>query len=286
MIAVAKQLEGKIALITGATSGIGRVAALELAAQGAELYLVCRSQIKAEAICKYICEHTGNEQIHILHWDLASLTDVRRIANEFIVLDKPLHILLNNAGVFNLKREITVDGHELMFAVNYLAHFLLTNLLLDRLKSSAQARIVNVASDAHMLTKSLQIHDLSFEDGFKALKVYSHSKLANILFTRELASRLGNSELTVNAIHPGTVATNLGAQNGWVGLILNKLMKIFLQSPEKGARTSIYACLSPDLNGVTGQYFANCRMHEPKPWAKDDVMAQQLWNASVKLTML
>ncbi len=279
-------LSGKVCLVTGATSGIGRVAAHALADKGAELFLVCRSRAKGEHTAADILARTGNDQVTLLMGDLSSLGEVRHIAQSFLENDRPLDLLLNNAGVFNSKRKITADGHEEMFAVNHLAHFLLTNLLLDRLKASTPARIVNVASGAHMLVKGMNFEDLHYAEGFRALKVYSHSKLANMLFNRELTKRLDGRRVTVNAVDPGEVATGLGSQNGWLGAVVQMLMKLFLQSPEKGARTSIHACLSPDLDGVTGRYFRDCRERQPKPWAADDAAAERLWEISEKLTGL
>jgi len=261
------ELRNKVCMVTGASSGIGEVAAMAFADMGAELFLLCRNPGKAERTKANIITQTGNERITLLIGDLSSLTEVRQLAQSFLDREKPLHVLLNNAGVVNLKREITADGHEEMFAVNHLAHFLLTNLLLDRIKQSAPARIVNVASEAHIMVRGINFENLNFEGTFSALKVYGHSKLANILFNRELAKLVEGTGITANAIHPGTVATGLGLQNGRLGKVINVLMKVFLQSPSKGARTSVYACVSPELEGVTGRYFAACREKQPKPWA-------------------
>jgi NAD(P)-dependent dehydrogenase (short-subunit alcohol dehydrogenase family) len=279
-------LSNKVCMVTGATSGIGQVAARTLAGMGTELYLVCRNRVKGERTAADILARTGNDRVTLLLGDLSSLADVRHVAQSFLERDKPLHLLLNNAGVFNFKREITIDGYEEMFAVNHLAHFLLTNLLLDRIKASAPARIVNVASGAHMLVKGINFADLNFNADFRALKVYSHSKLANVLFNMELAKRTDASGVTANAVHPGTVATGLGLQNGWLGKLLQLIMKPFLQSSEKGAKTSIYACVSSDLDGVTGRYFEDCREEQPRSWATDDAAAQRLWEVSAKLTDL
>ena len=279
-------LSDKVCVVTGATSGIGQVAAEALAERGAELFLVCRNRAKGEATVAEIVARTGNDRIALLMGDLSSLAEVRDVAQSFLELDKPLHLLLNNAGVFNLKREVTSDGHEQMLAVNHLAHFLLTNRLLERIKASAPARIVNVSSEAHMFAKAIHFDDLNFEAGFRGMKVYGHSKLANILFTRELAKRLEGSGVTANTVHPGSAATGLGSQNGWRGRVVNLLMRLFLQSPEKGASTSIYACVSEELEGVSGRYFGSCREQQPKPWATDDAAAERLWEVSAELTDL
>ncbi|MEO9459112.1 MAG: SDR family oxidoreductase [Lentilitoribacter sp.] len=252
---------------------------------GAEVHLVCRNQSKGESIVADIIAETGNDRIRLLTGDLSSLSDVHQIAQSFLEQDRPLHVLLNNAGIFNMKRVLSAEGHEEMFAVNHLAHFLLTNLLLDRMKATKAARVVNVASGAHKLVKEINFEDLNFETGFRALKVYSHSKLANILFTIELARRLKGEDVTANAVDPGKVGTGLGSQNGWIGKMLQPLMKLTLQTPEHGAKTSTYACVSPELEGITGQYYRNCKVYAPKPWATDDVAAQQLWDVSAKLTL-
>lgn len=280
------ELENKVCMVTGATSGIGEVAAEAFAEMGAELFLVCRNQAKGEQTKSNIIQRTGNESVTLLVGDLSSLDEVRQIAHSFLDYEKPLHVLLNNAGIVNLKREVTEDGHEAMFAVNHLAHFLLTNLLLDRIRESAPARIVNVASEAHIMVKGINFEDLSHAEGFSAMKVYGHSKLANLLFNRELSKQIKGTGVTANAVHPGTVATGLGLQNGRLGKLINLLMKVFLQSPRKGARTSIYTSVSPDLEGVSGRYYAACREKQPKPWALDDAAAQRLWEDSLRLTKL
>jgi len=182
-----QDLSNKVCLITGATSGIGLASVHALAQMGAELFLVSRNPKKGERLIKEIKSQSGNEKIKLLIGDLSSLEDVRQIAQSFLQYHRPLHILLNNAGVFNFQRKLSLDGHEEMFAVNHLAHFLLTNLRLDCIKSSSPARIINVASGAHILVKNMNFTDLNFNERFRSLKVYSHSKLASILFTHELA---------------------------------------------------------------------------------------------------
>lgn len=276
-------LKGKTALITGATSGIGLASAKALAKMRAELYLIGRNAQKGEKVIQEIKSETGNENIHLIVGDLSSLIDVSKVAQTFLSYNKPLHILLNNAGIYNTSRKLTEDGYEEMFAVNHLSHFLLTNLLIERIKSSGSARIVNVASGAHMLVKKINFEDLNFDNGFKSLKVYSHSKLANILFTCELANILKASSITVNSVDPGEVGTNLGSQNGLFGKIISPLMKLFLQSPEKGAKTSIYMCSSSEVDGVSGKNFRNCKEKSPKPWATNEEIAKKLWHFSDKL---
>ncbi|TAI49786.1 SDR family oxidoreductase [Flagellimonas allohymeniacidonis] len=272
----------KVALITGATNGIGLATAKALAQMGVELFLVSRNLEKGKKVSDEIKSETGNQRLHLLMGDLSSLASVRQIAQSFLSYNRPLHILLNNAGVFNLKRRITIDGHEEMFAVNHIAHFLLTNLLLNRIKACGPSRIINVASGAHMLVNQINFADLNFEKGFRPLKVYSHSKLANLLFTHELARRLEASTVTVNSVDPGEVATGLGTQNSFLGRVISRLMKPFLQSPEKGARTSVYVCTSPNVKDISGRNFRGCKEKKPKPWATNPEASKQLWEISQK----
>ncbi|NMH88700.1 SDR family oxidoreductase [Flavivirga algicola] len=278
-----ENLRNKTALITGATSGIGLASAKALAKMGAELYLVGRNAQKGKKIVQEIKSETENQNVYLIIGNLSSLMDVKKIAQTFLNYNKPLHILLNNAGVYNTTRKLTIDGYEEMFAVNHLSHFLLTNLLLERIKSGSPARIVNVASGAHMLVKEINFDDLSFENGFKSLKVYSHSKLANILFTYELARILKNSNITVNSVDPGEVGTNLGSQNGLFGKIISPIMKLFLQTPEKGAKTSIYMCSSQEVERISGKNFRHCKEKQPKPWATNNEVAKKLWDISESL---
>ncbi len=278
-----ENLKNKIGLITGATSGIGLASAKALSKMGAELYLIGRNAQKGEKVKQEIKSETGNQNIHLIIGDLSSLMEVTKVVQTFLSYNKPLHILLNNAGIYNTSRKLSKDGYEEMFAVNHLAHFLLTNLLLERIKSSGPARIVNVASGAHMLVKKINFEDLNFDNGFKSLKVYSHSKLANVLFTCELANRLKKSNVTVNSVDPGEVGTNLGSQNGLFGKIVSPLMKLFLQTPEKGAKTSIYMCSSTEVDGISGKNFRNCKEKSPKPWATNEETAKKLWRISDKL---
>lgn len=280
-----ENLKNKIGLITGATSGIGLASAKALAKMGAELYLIGRNAQKGEKVIEEIKSESGNRNIHLIIGDLSSLSDVNKIAQVFLSYNKPLHILLNNAGVYNSSRKLTIDSYEEMFAVNHLSHFLLTKLLLERIKSSGSSRIVNVASGAHMLIKEINFDDLNFNKDFKSLKVYSHSKLANLLFTYKLAKTLKNSNVTVNSVDPGEVGTNLGSQNGLFGKIISPLMKLFLQTPEKGAKTSIYMCSSTEVEGISGKNFRNCSEKQPKPWATNEVTAKKLWDISEELIL-
>jgi NAD(P)-dependent dehydrogenase (short-subunit alcohol dehydrogenase family) len=257
---------------------------MALAQQGFHLYLMVRNTAKGEAVQQEIIRNTGNPHIELLAGDLNSLADVRHAAAEFLAKDIPLHLLINNAGVVNTTRELTRDGFEGMFGVNHLAHFLLTRLLLDKLKASAPARIINVASDAHRFVDALNFDDLQTEHSpFKAMKNYGASKLCNIYFTRILAKQLEGTQVTVNAIHPGWVGTALGANNGWLGKIATTLQKPFARSPEKGAETSVYLATSHEVEGVSGKYFYNCKEYRPSKVACDDTAAQRLWEISETL---
>lgn len=271
----------KNAFITGATHGIGKATATALAQQGFHLYLMVRNAAKGEQVKQEIIATTGNNNIELLTGDLARLDDVRRVAAEFLAKNVPLQLLVNNAGVVNTRRELTADGFEGMFGVNHLAHFVLTLLLLDKLKASAPARIVNVASDAHRFVDGLNFDDLQTEHSpFKTMKIYGASKLCNIYFTRVLAKKLEGSGVTVNAVHPGWVGTALGANNGLLGKIATTLQKPFARSPEKGAETSIYLATSPAVEGTSGHYFYNCQEYRPSKVACDDAAAERLWKIS------
>jgi retinol dehydrogenase-12 len=277
-------LRGKTVLVTGATNGIGRASARALARMGAKLFLVARDAGRAEETRAEIARETSGADVRILLADLASQAAVRRVAAEFLATGEPLHVLLNNAGVMQLSRSETIDGIETTFAVNHLAYFLLTNLLLERIRASAPARIVNVASDAHRMGGALDFDDLGAAKRFSAMGVYGRSKLANVLFTRELARRLAGSGVTVNAVHPGVVRTGLGQNNDAPILkLLTNLARPFFRSPDRGAETSVWACTAPELDGVTGRYFADCREQQPHANALDDDAARRLWNASAKL---
>jgi len=270
-------------VVTGATSGIGRATALGLAKLDSRLILVGRDAGRAEETIAAIRGATGRKDVEIVLGDFASQTDVRRVADELLARTQAIHVLVNNAGVTMLKRTTTPDGLETTFAVNHLGYFLLTGLLLPRLRAGAPARIVNVASDAHRFGK-LDLDDLQNEKGFAAMRVYGQSKTANILFTRELARRLEGTGVTVNALHPGAVATRLGRGNGPLFDLLQRAVGIFMRSPERGAETSIHLASAPELERVTGRYFVDKREKQPSPHATDDATARRLWEISEKLT--
>jgi NAD(P)-dependent dehydrogenase (short-subunit alcohol dehydrogenase family) len=277
-------MQGKHVAITGPTAGIGRHTALELAARGAELTLFCRNADKAQSIQQDCAAISGRTPTLIL-MDMANLTSVRQAADEFLALEKPLDVLLNNAGLVNTSRRQTVDGFEETLAVNHFAPFLLTGLLLPAIQQTPSARIVNVASHAHTFVRDMGFEDMQAERGYRTFREYGRSKLANILFTRSLARRLEGQDITVNCLHPGAVSTSLGHNNpGLLSKALPLLLKPFFRSPEQGAETSIYLCCSDEVAGISGEYFSNCKQAKAKPWARDDAAAEQLWQYSQECT--
>ena len=237
-------LNGKTALVTGASGGIGKATATALATMGASVYLVCRNPAKGEQTLEEIKQKAGHNRVSLIIANLAEQAQIRRAAQEFLDTGEPLHILHNNAGITNTSFIETADGIEETFAVNHLGYFLLTNLLLDRLKESAPARIVNVASNAHHFVRGMQFDDLEFRNHYKTFKVYGQSKLANLLFALALAPKLEGTDVTINSVHPCAVSTGLGMQND---VLLAKFVpaigRLFFRSPEKGAESSIYACM-------------------------------------------
>ncbi len=283
MAAPVPDLSGRVYVITGATSGIGRETALALARMGATLALVCRDRARGEETVAAIRAATGNDALSLFLADLASQAGIRRVAGELLARLPKVHVLVNNAGVVNLQHTTTVDGIETVFAVNHLAYFLLTHLLLDRLKKSAPARIVNVASDAHRIGR-IEFDDLGSERRYRAMRVYGTSKLANILFTSELARRLDGSGVTANCLHPGAVATRLGQNNGRAATFLIKVLAPFFRTPVQGAATSIYLTSSPAVARVNGKYFSNCKETRPSRAALDVTTARRLWDMSCRLT--
>ena len=282
------ELAGKVAVITGGNSGIGKETAVSLAAMGARVVIAARNQQKANAAVKEVQERTGaGDRVTTMPIDLASFTSVRSFAKSYADQYDRLDILVNNAGIVLQKRTVTEDGHETQFQVNHLGHFLLTNLLREQLVGAAPARVVNVASVAHKGAR----HGLDFDDldwahrRYRGYSVYSASKLANILFTRELARRWDSSTVTANAVHPGFVATNWGREGdlGWLWNIGMTLARPFAVSNAKGAQTSVYVASSPDVEGITGQYFIKGRVNGPSAVALDDAAASRLWEVSEQM---
>lgn len=278
-------MSGKTVLITGATNGIGLVAAQELAGKGARVILHGRSNERGNEALSAIRAAVKDAQVEFVRAELTSFAQVRALAQEVQKRTPKLDVLLNNAGAMNSSRTVTADGFETTFAVNHLAPFLLTNLLLDQIKASSPARIVTVASEAHR-GQSMNFKDLNLERGFSALRAYGQSKLANILFTRALAKRLQGSGVTANCLHPGVVRTGFGRNNdGFVGAVF-KVMGLFILSPEQGARTSIFLASDPAVEGVSGEYFSNCKKASSTRQARDDAAAERLWAMSADMTGL
>ena len=279
-------MTGKTVVITGGNSGIGFETAVGLARAGARVLVTARDRARGEAAVAAIAERSGSDAVELVVFDLASLASVRAGAAEILDRCSRLDVLVNNAGIVLSERTVTPDGLEATFAVNHLGHFLLTELLLDRLKTSAPSRVVNVASTAHKgAPRGLDFTDLQTEQRYRAMPVYSKSKLANIYFTTELARRLAGTGVTVNCLHPGTVATGYGRDGDTKGVFAFglKVIKPFVLTPERGARTSVYLASSPEVAGVSGQYFVKCRPRTPSKAARDDGAAARLWEASEKL---
>jgi NAD(P)-dependent dehydrogenase (short-subunit alcohol dehydrogenase family) len=280
-------MQGKICMVTGANSGIGKATALELARMGARVVMVCRDPNKGEAAQSEIKTKSGNDAVDLLLADLSSQQFIHQLVENFRQRYTQLHVLINNAGIFMLNRRETVDGLEMTFAVNYLAPFLLTNLLLDVLKASASARIVNVSSDSH-LEGYIKMDDLQAEKHYRSMRAYGQSKLALVMFTYELARRLQGTGVTANCLHPGFVATNIGQSGiGPVGRTVVKfIFSGFGMRPEEGAKTSVYLATSPEVEGVTGKYFAKSIPKRSAPISYDESLQRQLWEESVKLVKL
>jgi NAD(P)-dependent dehydrogenase (short-subunit alcohol dehydrogenase family) len=278
-------MSGKLVMVTGATAGIGAATARELARRGAHVVAVGRSPERIDALCEVIRKETLGAQIEGLCADLSSRADIHAMCDVFRERHGRLDVLVNNAGGLFLKRKESVDGVEMTFALNHLGYFLLTRLLLDTLIAAAPSRIVNVSSTAHTRA-SLDFDDLEGRRNYRGFKAYADSKFANLLFTYELARRLEGTGVTVNALHPGVVATQFASANGWKGAAIQMLMRLFAISPEAGARTVVYLATSPDVEGVTGKYFDKERAVESTPASHDRAAAARLWDVSEQMTGL
>ena len=276
----------KICLVTGANSGIGRETARGLAAEGWTVVVAARNRAKGEDAVADIRSTTGNQRVELLELDLADLGSVRDAAKRFTARHDRLHLLINNAGLVLGDRRTTSDGFEATFGINHLGHFLLTQLLLPTIKASAPARIINVASDAHRMSKGLDFDDLMYaKRKYSGFAAYGDSKLANILFTRELAARLEDSGVTVHAVHPGVVRTGFAMDGDVKGplRLIAKLAGPFLLTPAKGARTTLHVATSDEGASSTGEYWAKSRRATPRAPALDDAAARQLWTVSESL---
>jgi retinol dehydrogenase 14 len=283
MVDETRSMAGKVVLITGGTGGIGKATAIGLAALGARVAITGRDLVRAEAVTAEIRSATGNPDVDPFGADLSSQAEVRRLAAEVLDAYPRLDVLANNVGGFWASRHVTADGLERTFAVNHLAAFLLTQLLLDRLKASAPARVVTVSSGAQSMG-SIDFEDLQGERGYSGQKAYNQSKLANVMFTYELARRLEGTGVTATALHPGVVSTGFGAEDpSRIFRFLVPFMRPFMKSPSQGAATSIYLASSPEVDGVTGVYFAGGKSRTSAKAAYDVGAATHLWQVSAGL---
>ncbi len=272
----------KKVIVTGATDGIGLITARRIAESGAEVGLVARNAAKGAEVIESLKRETGNDALRFFQADLSSFAEVRRVSEEISTAFPKLNVLVNNAGAMFVRRTMSVDGVEMTFALNHLSVFLLTNLLLPQIKAGRAGRVVTVASVAHRGA------DIDFDDldssraRYSAWRSYQRSKLANILFTRELAAQLAGTGVTANCLHPGFVASKFGENNNPLMTLAMKFGKLFAISPEEGAKTSIYLAMSDDVEGQTGGYFVECKKRSPSRQAQNDATAQRLWVESMK----
>jgi NAD(P)-dependent dehydrogenase (short-subunit alcohol dehydrogenase family) len=275
-------MQGKVVVVTGATSGIGEVAAQRLAEMGARIVLIARDKTRGEAALARL-QSGDTSRSHSIHYgDLSRISEMKRLAVEIAAAEPRIDVLINNAGAMFGSRHMTEDNLELTFAINHMAYFVLTHGLRERLLASSPARIVNTASDAHK-GRVLDVEDLQSAKGYSAVNVYGRSKLCNILFTRELSRRWSGKGVTANCLHPGFVATRFGDGSGGFLSRAVRVAKIFAISPEKGAETIVYLAASPDAASVSGEYFYKCRPAMPTAQARDDTTAARLWIESAKL---
>lgn len=276
---------GKVVLITGGTSGIGKAAATALVAMGARVIVVGRNAERGAAALAEITADSHNDSVELMLADLSRQSEVRRLAQEFLERHDRLDVLVNNAGLVQSRRTETADGLETTFAINHLAPFLLTNLLLDRLEESAPSRVLTTSSEAQRWG-SLDFDDLQSRRGYRGFPVYGMTKLANIMFTYELAARLAPSGVTANCFHPGAVNTNFGQNNSGPMTLFFRVSKPFMRTPEQGADTLIWLASSPDVAGVSGKYFSDREEIPAKKTANDPLARKKLWEASEELTGL
>jgi len=280
-------MKGKVVLITGANRGIGKETARALAKKGAMIVMACRDMTKGNLACEAIKRESANPQIEVINLDLASLTSIREFAKLFTQKYKQLNVLINNAGVFSMTRKETRDGFEKTMGTNYLGPFLLTNLLLPLITQTPEARIINVSSNAHFHSQ-VDLQNLNLENNYWGFKVYASSKLAIMLFTLELAERLKDTGITVNALHPGHTATDMWEiwSGKWYQVVFRKITKLFMISPEEGAQTIIYLADSEEVNGITGKYFDKRKSRNVSTKCRDIQLRKNLWQLSENLTGL
>jgi len=278
-------MKNKICIVTGANSGIGKVTAQELASKGAIVIMVCRNKEKGQQALEEIVTKTKNQNLELIVADFSSQKEILRAANEIKTKYPIIDVLVNNAGAINETRTETVDGYETTFAVNHLGYFLFTKLLLDNLKSAPKARIINVASMAQQMGK-LNFDDLQTKISYSPMKAYSLSKLANVIFTYELANRLKNSNITANCVHPGVVNTNFGNELKGVVKFIFKLFVPLMRDANKGAETSIWLATAPELEGVSGKYFADKKEKKTQPDSYKPEIQQKFWEVSEKMIIV
>ena len=278
-------MTGKTCLITGGNSGIGKATAIGLAKLGATVVIVSRDKDKGEAAIFEIRSVSRNKDVDSMVSDLSSLDSVRELAHDFTARYKQLHVLVNNAGIFLPKRVPTVDGFETTFATNHLGHFLLTNLLLDELKASSPSRIINITSSAHYGTE-IDFEDLQGEKKYSGYHAYSQSKLANVLFTYQLAKKLEGTSVTVNCLHPGVVRTGFGKDQGGLMSIGVRIGSPFMMSAESAAKAVIYLATSPEMEGVSGKFYSKGHEKRSSHQSYDMASAERLWKVSAELTKL
>jgi NAD(P)-dependent dehydrogenase (short-subunit alcohol dehydrogenase family) len=280
-------MQDKICIITGANSGIGFYTALALARKGATIVMVCRNAEKAETAKQEIMDKTQNKNIAIFLADFSSLEESKRVGKEVAAKYPKIDILINNAGfIAKGYREVTADGLEKTFAVNHMGYFIFTHFLLDAVKAAPQGRIISVSSEAHRFVSNVDLTNLQLTRGYTSFKAYGISKLCNIWFTRELARRLKDTNVTVNCVHPGAVATNFGTDSGPFFETLLKLGKMFLLTPQQGAETSIFLASNPEVSKVTGEYFSKSQIKKISRDARDDAKAKKLWDMSLEIAGL
>jgi len=277
-------LTGSVCLITGASSGIGLETARSLARRGATVVNVSRGSGKGAAVTEGLRRETGGD-LHYLSADLSSLAEVRRVADDFKARFNKLDVLVNNAGAFFSERQTTVDGFEKTFALNHLAYFGLTHLLLEPLLSAPAARVVNVSSQAEAFGR-VRFDDLMLERSYNGWRAYSQSKLANLLFSYELARRLAEAPVTVNALHPGGVASGFGAGNRGLGALLLRAVRPFFKTPEEGAKTAVYLAASGEVAGISGRYFVDEKPASSSRRSHDREVQARLWEVSEELVKL
>ncbi|XP_061414468.1 retinol dehydrogenase 13-like isoform X1 [Lethenteron reissneri] len=281
------RMDGKTVVITGANTGIGKETAVDLARRGARVVLACRDEGKAQAAADEVRQRSGNSDVVVERLDLASLASVREFSRRLHDTEKRLDVLVNNAGLMRCPKWKTEDGFEMQFGVNHLGHFLLTNLVLDMLQKSAPSRVINVSSLAHTRGK-IHFDDINLDQNYNPGTSYNQSKLANVLFTRELARRLQGTGVTVNSLHPGVVKTEVGRHvldgvAAWKCAMLYPLVLLLLKTPPQGAQTSIYCAVAEELEDVSGLYFSDCAPKDVAPQGKDDDTARRLWELSARM---